>query len=109
MARHILAGVSLALIVLVSGIQHSLADENSFSNSQLEETTPSKSDFAFHFYKEAATLMRSMSNETARDYNDDLCETHLDEIWQGIKDYREWALECKQILCKVDCFFFFLF
>lgn len=100
MARHILTGVSLALLVLV-GV--TLAED---SNTQLaSHSNPFSSDIAYQFFNTASQLNGELRNittaESHREYNDDQCQNDIDRVLTGMRNYNEWALKCKhkKIIC----------
>ena len=80
MDRHILLGVSLAFLLFASG---SLAQYN---NETSLAKTPFKSDIAFEFYKIGSHIL-GLSPQ---------CQIHMQEIFMGMANFHQWALECKQ-------------
>lgn len=94
MARHILTGVSLALLVLV-GV--TLAEE--ISNNQVAAPhSPFKSDFAYRFFETGSQYSKELGNVTIaphKNYNDAKCDSDVDRIYAGLRKYEEWAIECK--------------
>lgn len=87
-------GVSLALLVLV-GV--TLAGELS-NNEVAVEHSPFKSDFAYHFFEIGSQFSTSLRNVTItphKNYNDDKCDADVERIYAGLRQYQEWAIECK--------------
>ncbi|XP_061391658.1 nose resistant to fluoxetine protein 6 [Musca vetustissima] len=94
MARHILTGVSLALLVLVSA---TFAEDS--SNTLLSvQSSPFQSDIAYQFYDVGLELSYELRNVTAtvassRGYDDDQCTRDIERVLTGMKQYNEWALK----------------
>lgn len=98
MVRHILTGVSLALLVLTSA---TFAEDS--SNTLLSvPSSPFQSDIAFQFFDIGSELSYDLRNvtatsESARKYDDDQCTKDIDRVLAGMRSYNEWALKCKHL------------
>lgn len=94
MARHILTGVSLALLVLVSVTQ-----AEDLSNKQLTAgQSPFKSDLAYAFFDIGSQISPELTNvtiSTHKTYDDTQCDTDIAAVLKGLRNYDEWAIECK--------------
>ncbi|KAI8126611.1 hypothetical protein FF38_01059 [Lucilia cuprina] len=92
MARHILTGVSLALLVLVSV---TLAED--LSNKQLTAgQSPFKSDLAYAFFDIGSQISSEYGNvtiSTHKTYDDTQCDTDIAAVLNGLRNYDEWAIE----------------
>ncbi|XP_005177891.1 O-acyltransferase like protein-like [Musca domestica] len=94
MVRHILTGVSLALLVLTSA---TFAEDS--SNTLLSvPSSPFQSDIAFQFFDIGSELSYDLRNvtatsESARKYDDDQCTKDIDRVLAGMRSYNEWALK----------------
>lgn len=95
MARHILTGVSLVLLVLV---RVTLAED--LSNKQLSAgQSPFKSDLAYQFFdigSQISAEFRNVTISTHRAFDDTQCDLDIEAIKNGLRNYDEWAIECKQ-------------
>lgn len=90
MARHILRDVSLALLVLIG-----VAFAEDFSNTALTAgQSPFQSDLGYQFF-EIGSELRNVSTSTRMSYDDSQCQSDIEAIRNGLRNYDEWAIECK--------------
>lgn len=54
--------------------------------------TPFKIDVAIAFFREAHQYK---DDSASNNFSKQQCLSDLDKIYEGIRDYQEWALECK--------------
>lgn len=94
MARQILTGVSLALLVLVGIV---LAEES--YNELSGPASPFRGDLAYQFFEIGAQVGREYKNvtivETHRNYDDTQCDTDIQRVINGLRSLDEWAIKCK--------------
>lgn len=108
MVRHILTGVSLALLVLFSV---TLAEDLSSNKQLVAGRSPYKSDLAYEFFNIGSLIspeFRNVTISTHKTYDDSQCDIDIEAIMNGLHNYDEWAIECKHLKSNLNFTFVFI-